>query len=202
MHKKLAAACMAISALAAFSLAAAASASVVTESGTAVAVGASLRATNTGLVRVTGAIPVECTDFYLAGTLTGNTGNTTKGEVPVGGTRMAGTGEKEDCTSPLGNVIVTINSELCWSIAKASDNVVVTGCGANVTYTLTFTETGFCKYSTAFVEATAKTNVDFTINVFERPAKLEEGGIFCPAEVKLDADLDFNTTDGTTLVLS
>src|SRR6201989_1840549 len=203
MHKKLTVACMAISAWTAFACTPPASDSpVLTESGTAVAVVSSLRGTNTGLVRITGAIPTECTDFYLAGTLTENTGTSIRGEIPVSGIHLAGTGESEDCTSPLGAVAVAVNNKLCWVVPKGTDFLTITGCGETVTYTLNFTGTGSCKYGAAEIWGESRTKSDFTVNIFERSAKKVEGGLFCPAEVKLDADLNFNTTDGSTLLIA
>jgi hypothetical protein len=195
MHKKIIMACMAIAAFAAFVVAPAASASpVLTKNLTALGVGSSITGTNTGETVFTGAFNVRCTSAHMAGTLTANTGSKIKGEIPVGNAKFTGTGTSGDCTSALGNVGVTVNSKLCLETVTGQDNIVTTGCGANVTFTLEITGTGPCKYSTASVTGTFKTNAAATVNVSEQEAKKEEGGIFCPSSGKLDMDFDLTTT--------
>jgi len=112
MHKKLMLACMAIAASAAFVTAPVASASpVLTESGNALAVGASLKGTNTGSVLFTSGIKVECAHAELSGTVSKNSGFSVAagmGKVlitgPVGG----------PCTSGVGSADWTMTSPLCW----------------------------------------------------------------------------------------
>ncbi|MGN6588664.1 MAG: hypothetical protein ACTHKT_14520 [Solirubrobacterales bacterium] len=198
MHKKLMMACMAIAAFAAFVIAPAASASpVLTEGTTAVAVGSSIEGKNTGNTEFTGGFNVVCSTAVLKGTVTGNSGTKIKGEVPAGSAVFTGTSTGGDCTSALGATKVTVNSKLCLETA-AEDKVAVTGCGANVTFTLEVTGTGPCKYSTASVTGTYKTSAAATVNVENQAAKKEEGGVFCPSEGVLKMDFDLYTTGGST----
>ncbi|MGN6586940.1 MAG: hypothetical protein ACTHKT_05635, partial [Solirubrobacterales bacterium] len=94
MHKKLMMTCMAIAAFAAFVIAPAASASpVLTENGTAVAVGASIEGKNTGeAIFTTTAGNVNCSSAVLKGTVTKNSGTKITGEIPVGSATYKGTG--------------------------------------------------------------------------------------------------------------
>jgi hypothetical protein len=211
MHKKLMMACMAIAAFAAFIVAPAASASpVLTEGGVALTghapgsgfVGASITGKNTGETVFTGAFNVRCTVAHLTGTLTANTGTKIKGEIPLGNSKFTGTGTNGDCTSALGNVGVTVNSKLCLESVTGQDNVVTTGCGGSVVFTLEITGTGPCKYSTASVTGSFVTNVDAAVTVSEQEAKKSEGGIFCPSSGKLDMVFDLQTTDEKTILLS
>jgi hypothetical protein len=215
MFKKLIMACMAIAAFAAFVVAPAASASpvlteitIVEEGGVkkevsdTIAVGTSITGLNTGITKFTGPFGVECDHDHLAGTVTANTGSKIKGEIPVGSAKFNGTATNTDCTSALGATSVTVNSKLCLETVTGSDNVLTTGCGANVTFTLEITGTGPCKYSTASVSGTFKTNAAATVNLSEQVAKKHEGGIFCPSEGKLDMDFDLYTTNGAILTIS
>jgi hypothetical protein len=206
MYKKLMMACMAIAAFAAFVIAPAASASpVLTEtkepnvpSGIAVPTGVSITGKNTGETVFTGAFNVRCTVAHMTGTLTTNSGSSIKGTIPVGGAQFTGTGAGEDCTSALGNVKVTVNSELCLETVAGTDTVKTTGCGAApVVFTLEVTGTGPCKYSTEKVTGTYTTNADAAVTVSEQESKKSEGGIFCPSSGKLDMVFDLYTTGAT-----
>jgi hypothetical protein len=199
MSKQLTIACMAIAAFAAFVIAPAASGAVLTENGTALATGSSIRAKNTGNTLFTGAFNVTCSFAELDGTVTTNSGGAIAAKVPPGSTQFNGTGKESDCTSALGNVSVTVNSELCLSVAKGSDTVVTSGCGGSIEFTLTVTGTGPCKYSTASVSGPLVTNTTpGSASISEQEAKKKEGGIFCPSSGKLDMTFDLYTTDGTT----
>jgi hypothetical protein len=209
MHKKIMLACMAITAFAAFVIAPTASASpVLTENGSALAVGASIKGTNiseTLFTASTGAI-VRCTKAELKGSVTGNSGTVIKGTIPVGGAVFSGTGVGSpvaDCTSDLGDVRVTVTSELCLETVTKSDNVTITGCSGNpVTFTLHITNTGSeCKYSTSTVLGTFVTNASATVKVTEQSAGLVSG-FLCPSSGKLDMHFDLTTTDGTALLVS
>jgi hypothetical protein len=201
MYKKLMLACMAVAAFATSVVAPAASASpVLTENGTAVAVGASIEDKITGVMKFTGAFNVECSSTNLKGTVTKNSGTKLETTIPAGGVTISGTAVGGDCTSALGATKVTINSELCFASGAApADTFTVTGCSANVVFTLEVTGTGPCKYSTAVVNGTFSTNVTpTTINVSEQEFKKIEGGFFCPSSGKLDMDLDMYTTGTNT----
>jgi hypothetical protein len=198
MHKKLMMACMAIAAFAAFVIAPAASASpVLTSNNVPVPVGTSITGHNTGETLFTGAFNVRCTTAHMTGTVTANSGTSIKGTIPVGSAVFTGTGANGDCTSALGNVKVTVNSELCLETVTGSDTVKTTGCGgAPVVFTLEVTGTGPCKYSTASVLGTYVTG-EATILISEQAAKKSEGGFFCPSEGKLDLHFDLYTTGAT-----
>ncbi len=212
MHKKLILACMAIAAFAAFVIAPAASASPeLNEGGSTVAVGSSIKATNTGDTRFTltkGGSAVVCTHAEFKGSVTGNTGTKVKGEIPLSTAEkptytFSGTGEGGDCTSPIGVVKPTLTSKLCLETA-AEDKVLVTGCGGNVTFSLDVTKVTTCKYSTASVIGSYATPLgsDATVNVSEGEAGLAEPNFLCPSAGWLDMDFDLTTTDGTTLTVS
>jgi hypothetical protein len=200
MHKKLMMACMAIAAFAAFVIAPAASASpVLTDSGVPVPVGTSVEGHSTGITKFTG-FGVECTTGNLKGTVTANTGTTIAGEVAAGAATFTGTGTNGDCTSPLGSIGVKLVSKLCFDTVSKTDNVTITGCGANpITFTLTITGSVPCSYKAATVTGTFVTNGPATINISEQEATGEgEGNSFiCPTSGKLDMDFDLYTTGRT-----
>jgi hypothetical protein len=199
MHKKLMMACMAIAAFAAFVIAPAASGAVLTDNGEPLAAGASITAKNTGNTLLTGPFNVVCSHADLQGTVLTNGSGSISGTIPVGGATFGGTGTSTDCTSALGSTSVTVNSELCLSVAKASDTVITDGCGGPIVFTLTVTGTGPCKYSTASVNGPLVTNTTpGSASISEQEAKKSEGGIFCPSSGKLDMTFDIYTTDGTT----
>lgn len=197
MHKKLMLACMGVAAFAAFAIPSAASAATLTSEGKPVPVGTSITAFNTGVTEFTASVPVECDHVHLSGTVTQN--NTTgpiKGEITT--KDFKGTGPETECTSPAGSVNVTVNSRLCLE-TTTEDKFKVTGCGANVTFTLVITNVATCKYSAASVSGTFTTNsTPVTATISEQPALKEEGGIFCPNEGKLDMDFNLHTTGATT----
>jgi hypothetical protein len=203
MHKKLMMACMAIAAFAAFVIAPAASASpVLTNSGGgATAVGTEITGKNVGNTTFTGAFNVVCSSADLTGKLTKNASNVIEGEIPVGSSTFTGTGTSSDCTSALGSTGVTVNTKLCL-VAKGGDVATVTGCGANLAFTLTITGTGPCKYSTASVSGTHNTNKDAEITIVKQPANLVEGGFFCPGTGELDMVFALTTKAGGTLTIS
>jgi hypothetical protein len=203
MHKKPTMACIALVAIMVFVVAPTASASpALTDNELLLPPGTSMQTRSTGEFKVEGAFSVSCTNTVLNGTLTGNTGTKIKDEVPVGSASFTGTGTGGDCTSALGATKVTVNSKLCMETVTSTDNVVITGCGGNVTFTLEVTGTGACKYSTASITGTFKTNAAATVNVAKQPAKKEEGGFFCPAEGALSVDWDWYTTSIIPVIIS
>jgi hypothetical protein len=200
MHKKLIMACMAIAAFAAFVVAPAASASpVLTEGVTPLAVGASIEGRNTGNTLFEGEFNVSCEEAVLKGKVTANTGSKIAGEVPKGSTSFHNKGSTE-CSSAFGPTIVEVNSALCMETVTGTDNVKVTGCGgAPVTFTLNVTLAGTCRYSTASVTGTYKTNAGATVNLSKQPANKEEpSAFFCPSTGSLTMDFDLYTTGGAT----
>jgi hypothetical protein len=204
MHKKFMIACMAISAFAAFVIAPAASASpVLTSGGVAVPVGTSITGKNTGDTLFTGAFNMACTSVDLTGTVSANTGTAIKGTIPVGGMTITGTGAGGDCTSALGGVKVTVNSEVCLENITKIDEITLDGCLVNgvtqpYTVTLEVTGTGPCKYKAATVKGKYLTNSGATVNMVEQATVKEEGGIFCPSEGKADLDFDLYAKEGAT----
>lgn len=218
MHKKLITACLAIAAFAAFVVAPAASASpvlteitkiddgggVITEVSDTLSPGTSIKGTNTGNTLFTiekDKTAVECTHAEFRGNVTVNNGAQIKGEIPVGGSSFSGTGANGDCTSPLGDIAPTVTSKLCLETTLGTDNVKITGCGANIKFSLKVTGLTTCNYKAAEVTGTFKTGADATVNLSEQRATLESG-LFCPGEGWLDMDFDLTTTDGTTLLVS
>ncbi|MGN6588616.1 MAG: hypothetical protein ACTHKT_14280 [Solirubrobacterales bacterium] len=202
MHKKLMLACMAIAAFAAFVIAPVASATpVLTEGTTAVAVGSSIKGTNTGATKFTASTGtvVECSHAEFKGTVTKNSGTKITGEIPAGSSSFSGSAAESKCTSGLGAVSVS-TGKLCLETA-ASDAVTVTGCGANVTFVLTIAGIE-CPYATASVSGTYSTTGDATVNVSEQTATRSNSNVFCPASGKIDMDFDLTTTAGTTLTVS
>jgi hypothetical protein len=202
MHKNFLFACTVLIALA---LAPTASASpVLTEGGTALAVGSSVSAKNTGNIVFSGAgLTWECSKVTLGITLTENSGTSIKGEVKVGDANFTGTGTSEDCTSNLGSAGWTVNSALCLASVSKTDTVSITGCGTNpVVFTISVTGSGFCRYSSATLTSTYATGADATLKVTNQTVKKTEGGFFCPGEGVLNIDLDLTTTGGTTLAVS
>jgi len=137
----------------------------------------------------------------MAGTVTENTGTSFKMTIPaVTGVTITGTGVGGDCTSLLGSIKWTYTSELCLANVPKTDNVTITGCGTNpVTITQEFTGTGPCKYSTTTMTGTYVTNAGATVSLLDQRILGEAtNGTFCPTEGKLDMDLDFYTTGGST----
>jgi len=206
MGKKLMMSCMAIAAIAAIVIAPTASASpVLTESGKAVAVGASVKWTNTGVTKFTASgFNVECSNDVLSGTVTQNNGTQIKGEIPVGSASFHGSGTGSGCTSSLGVVHWTISSKTCYATGSSIPpfTVIITGCTGNLIIIIEITGLGQCKYSAASISGTMPGNADSTINISEQSMAKTEGGVFCPASGKLDMDFDLTTTDGTTLATS
>jgi hypothetical protein len=220
MKSKLIAACMALAAFAAIALPATASASpqlVETTAGLpydVLAVGASITAKNEKETNTvfTGPFNVTCSSAHLVGTLLENykvgTGTAIRGTIPVGGATFGGTGTSGDCTSALGSVKPTVNSELCLNTTKVEDQLEVTGCeGKVVTFSLAITGSVTCRYQTAKVLSTFTTDgtvgstTAATVLVSEQEARGEgEGNSFiCPTAGKLDMPFELSTTNGTPI---
>jgi hypothetical protein len=206
MHKKLIMPFMAVAAFAAFVVAPAASASpALTSEGKTVPVGTSIVWLHTGQPTITGSVQITCSELRLASVITVNNGTQIKGEVPVGSAKYSGTGTGGDCTSNLfaSPAAVTVNSKLCFETVSKTDNIAITGCGANISFTINITGSGPCKYSSAKNTATFRTgDEDATFTVLDQVDTEVEGGFFCPSSVKTDYDLDAVTTDGTTVTIS
>jgi hypothetical protein len=204
MRKKLATACAAIAALAAFVVVPVVSASpVLTSEGKAVAVGTEIAGKSTGEVKLTGSSPVICSSASFTMKLTSNTGTQFKGEIAGGELLASGTGTGGDCTSALGAVNWLWN-RLCVETVIGTDNFRLNGCGLSsaATFTTGLTGSGTCKYSSASITSSFLTNADAALNITGQPVALEEGGIFCPSSQTLDMNFDLTTTSGGTLLVS
>jgi hypothetical protein len=200
MYKKFIIACMAVAAFTAFVIAPAATASpVLTENGVTVPPGALITGTSTETPTFTGAFNLTCSKATTTATVTKNSGTKIEATVAAGAATYTGTGTSGDCTSALGSIKWTVNSELCLT-SGATDTLTVTGCVnakeevLPVTFTLEITGTGPCRYKSSLVNGTHNTNVTpATIKITEQELKKIEGGFFCPASGKLDQDFDLYT---------
>lgn len=223
MSKKLITACLGVLALAAFALPAAASAAnspVLTHpTGTVLGKGASIDGHNTTLIVLKSGSTVltECSSATLTGTLTKNESNTVEGNIETAtfsGTGPEREGDKE-CTSPgLGNFSVDTNlgNGTPWCIRSTStmaeDEFQVRGgkcteAARSITFVLTSTTVGTCKYNRtealkgiyttdtpgiqdAILHFTSGTSTEF---------KKEEGGILCPSTGNLEGSFTLETNN-------
>jgi hypothetical protein len=206
MHKKLIVACMAVAAFAAFVVAPMASGAVLTENGSAVAVGSSITGTATETKFTAGSSTVTCANAHMAGTVTANSNGTVAGEIPAGNGVFTGTATGSDCTSTnLGPVKPTVNSKLCLHVAKGTDTGTVNGCGGPITFTLNVTNLGLnCRYEAASVSGSITTSpADAAVNLVSQPATGEAGNnFFCPASGELDMEFTLTTTAPTPTTLT
>ena len=205
MHKKLMMACMAITAFAAFVVAPAASGAVLTESGSAVAVGSSITGTAGETKFTAGGETVTCSKADMSGTVTANANGTVAAEIAAGNPIFLGTAGSDCTSSGLGPVKWTVNSKLCFHVAKGTDQGTVTGCaGAAVTFTLSITNIGIeCHYekSSIVVEITTSP-ADAQVRVIPGQKVPRESNFLCPKEGELDMEFTLTTTDETTLTFS
>jgi len=213
MDKKLLMACMAIAVFAASLVPAVSASPVATDPvGTSLAVGSSITGLTSGNATFTSSVNFICSDAHFTGTLTANTGTQIKGELVQGATIFTGTADKEDCTSSLGSIGVTVNTKLCFETVKGTDNLIITGCTQEMTFSLNVTGATTCKYKgNVTTGATFKTNADATINIVNgqkgtasepKPIPLEEGGFLCSSTYTLDMHFNLTTTDGSTILVS
>src|SRR4051794_2689505 len=207
MTSKLITASMALAVLLApFSLPAIASASpVLTESGVNVAAGSAVQGQNESSTEFIGGFGVGCSYTRMVGTVTENSGTSIKLTIPSGGVTLKGTATSEDCTSPLGPVKWTINSELCFATTKTADQIEVTGCeGKVVTFTLSITGSVACKYEASKVLGTFTTSpAEAKITITNQPASGEATNSFiCPGGGELSMVSKITTTNGTGLTIS
>jgi hypothetical protein len=203
MHEKLVAACITVAAFAALAAPPASASPVLTENFTPLAVGASVTAVNTGVNTFTAGegLTTTCTAFHWVGSVLQNSGTNIKIEVPKGA-RFSDTGGAGSCTSASGEYFWSFNTKLCLETVPKTDNITVTGCGANVAFSI-----GNCEYSAASMTGTFATNSDATITLGEQPFKRIKGlfvvGSFpCPTTAKIDLLFDLTTTNGATLSIS
>jgi len=221
MSKKLITACMALFALAAFALPAGASATELTHpTGTTLATGTKITGTSIGSLVLWNEAKtsklVECSTATLTGTLTAND-PTPKGTIETAvfggtGSKVEGAPEPE-CTGTFGNVTVDTNigNGTPWCLTLTSETAFsVRGneCAKEqraITFVLTSTTVGTCKYSrTAAVTGTATTDtgVSATDAILHVPATVEssnatftkeEGSILCPSTGLLEMSFTLET---------
>ncbi len=195
MHKKL---ILAIAAFTFFAIAPVASATTLTEGGSALAVGSSITAKNTGSIKFTSGFGFECEVGHLQGTLTQNkTTGPVKWEIPVGGFTLSNTGGAP-CSSPMGATTYVFTSKLCWETISGADTVKVTGCGGPVV--LDMIASGVtCRYEAASLNATLTTNTTPATITISKQLIIEVGSSFsCPDEIGLDMTFVHYTTGGAT----
>jgi len=205
MQRKLIAACLTIAAFAAMVIVPAASASPVLTNakGERVPVGTEIHAVVVGNGVFTGGFNITCSGGEGSGKVTANSGTKIKGEIPANNLKLSGTGSGGDCTSALGNVSVVINSKICGETIEGTDQAKATGCGASLTFSITITGAGTCKYEAASMTGTFLTNHDAEGTISEQSAKGEAtNGFFCPGEGKLDVSLAESINTGETLSIS
>lgn len=204
MHNKLMLACASALALAALALAPGASASpVLAEGGTPLAVGASVTGKNTGNYELTGMFGLQCEVFHLRGSVLKNTGTEFEVTVPAGGITLSNSGGSL-CSSLVGATTYKLTSELCLTNVPKTDELTITGCGANpITFDMTVGG-ATCRYSAAAWKGSFTTNATPATMRFAGHKVTEEEPrlFFCPDEGAVDVDFDLYTTDGTAVAIS
>jgi hypothetical protein len=206
MHKKILAICAALVAFAALPAMASAS-PVLQNSGTTVATGSGIKATNVGnTVMTTSLGSVECSTSTMAGTLVTNSGTLIEGNIESAA--FSGTGENGKCTGPFGDVTVTVPS-LPWCIktTKTMHQIEIRGGKCSeapraVTFIL-HSSFGECKYTRASVLGTLTTGgtqAHLTASGVEFAGETNPFG--CPSSGKLDMTYKLETTGGTALQIN
>jgi hypothetical protein len=152
----------------------------------------------------------ECSTSTFTGELTKNDGSNVEGN--INSSSFSGTGASGECTSTFGGISVDTNigSGTPWCIrstaAMATDEGQVRGgkCSEalrSITFVLTSTTVGTCKYSrataligtyTTDTPATQDAVIHFTAAANTEFTK-EEGGIFCPAAGRLEGSWTLKT---------
>lgn len=181
---------------------------VLQESGSTLAGGSTVGATNNGnFTFTTSAGNIECTLASLTGTLVANTGSLI--EINIGTTEFKGTESEGRCSGPLGATAFTFPS-LPWCIktTKTSDQFEWRGgkcteASRAVTSTLDTTLAGACSYSRSNVLGTVTTGgaqAQLTVSAVEFTKT--GGGFGCPSSTKVDATLQLETLNGTALQIN
>jgi len=216
MKSKLIAACMALAAFVAFAVMPAVSSAspVITHpTGTVLATGTKIEATNIGVTKFTSStLNTECSTATLTGTLVKNTttGGGFEGEISTA--TFKGTGKEEDCTATgtffTGSAAATPETGtngLPWCIknAAAGDNFELNGgaCGGltrGIRFGLDLTGLVTCTYEkTGGLTGTFRTDLTGSEDA---TAKLNSGqkftrvsGFGCPSEGELDMEFTLET---------
>ncbi|HET9154317.1 MAG TPA: hypothetical protein VFN85_09410 [Solirubrobacterales bacterium] len=221
MSKKLITACMALVAFAAFVLPASAMAAnepQLTSEGVPVPVGASITGTavNTIFTTTAGATQITCSHAHLTGTVTKNSENTVKGEIPEGSAIFKGTGANSadnnlpECTGSFGSAFITVPTKLCIESGplQEEDEVITTGCTGKVKFIIGSTTAGECEYeSTGAVQADSTTGgTEASVTTRDTSAgsgsKLIRGGFLCPTSGALKMTFGLKTTNGNPITVS
>ena len=225
MSKKLITAALALVALAAFALPAVASATTNPEithpTGTRLATGTKIKATNIGLTKFLtpgGVTLVECSTATMTGTLTKNNGTETEGTIET--TAFSGTAAGGACTSSFGNITVDTNigNGTPWCLRStstmAADEFQVRGNSCanearSITFVLTSSTVGTCKYNRpAAIKGKYKTdtagdsNSDAILSLSpatasDTEATREEGSFLCPSAGVLEMSFTMETDTAT-----
>jgi hypothetical protein len=220
MGKKLILACMAVVALAAFALPAVASATprlCETEGATCTTLGTGVKihASNVGATKfISGGVTlVECTSATLTGTLTQNNAEGIKGDVETASFTGAEAGGK--CKSSFGGATAVDTNigngvPYCLTASGATDTVSVRGnsCTAetrSITFVLTTTNIGTCRYSRAAAfTGTITTHTSSSEDAVGTLAPAgteftkEEGSVLCPASGGLEMKFTLTTDNSPT----
>ncbi|HET9154321.1 MAG TPA: hypothetical protein VFN85_09430 [Solirubrobacterales bacterium] len=221
MSKKLITACMALVAFAAFVLPASAMAAnepQLTSEGKLIPAGTSITGTAVNSISTTtaGATQITCSHGHLTGTVTKNSENTVKGEIPIGSTIFKGTGATSsdnnlpECTGSFGSFFITVLTKLCIESgpAQAEDEVITTGCTGKVKFIIGSTTAGECEYeSTGAVQADVTTGgTEAALTTRDTSAgsgmKLIRGGFLCPTSMALKMTIGLRTTNGNPITVS
>ena len=213
MQKKLFAACLVIAAFAVVSSLASANPILTEPTGTAIAAGAKITATNVGSVIWSNSVdPWNCSTASLTLTLTSNaTATGVKGEITsakFGGTGATQSGAPEpECTEgnfflPNTSLTPEINMPWCLEAPAAMDTFTIAGgpCGAPRAIKINFDATGIgtCEYSrSAAVNGTIATDGagsnENTLAITAVPWTKIGGPGLCPGTVELTMRFSLET---------
>ncbi|HWN73669.1 MAG TPA: hypothetical protein VNN15_07680 [Solirubrobacterales bacterium] len=190
--------------------------------GTTLAVGSKLRATNAGTNKFTaGEVTYECTSSQWTGTLTKNSGKEIEADIETAS--ISGTGSSSSCTTSLGDMRWTLSpytNGLPWcyraTSAMASDEFQIRGGKCSeatkpirlLWESVSEFEVG-CEY-----ERGSETPINATYTTHPEDAKLAiseaeftkvAGAVSCPTSLKLDSTFTFerdNTPENAPLYIS
>jgi hypothetical protein len=221
---KLIRACVAVAAVAAFTILPATASATnnpqLTESGTALSTGVAIYANNvnsTFFTDTSGNTLVDCSNAELSGTLTKNSIGAVEGEITT--FDFWGTGSIHphnglpECTGSFGNAFITVvNSPLCVrstnTMATNEFQVSSGKCpgGGKVKFIIGSTTVGECEYETGgVVKGDYKTNTsEMTVRntLAGSGASKIRGGFLCPGSGMLKMTFTLKTGNGTAITIS
>jgi hypothetical protein len=214
MSRKVITASMALAALAAIVLpATASSAQLTSPTGTLVAAGATVKATNVGTSRLTdasGNTLTECSTTSMTAELIKNNG--TEIEANITSVSSGGTGVAGECTSSFGGFTPKFNigngTPWCLKSVNGIDEFTIRGgrctdAARSVTVVMDSTTVGICKYNRSAVLSgsfiTDSSDGDAVLSMNSNEITKEEGGIFCPSSGRVDVSYTLEADEaGTT----